>query len=481
MADITKTFNTRILNKVDTLENWNKSTLPLLKGEIAIATVAATAGTGLTEPVCMLKIGEDGVKTFSQLEFNFYAKASDVLAACKSEASLKTFINNVITDAKLATSAEMEELAGRVTDAEGAIETLNGDVDTAGSVAKAIKDAIDALDLANTYAAKEHEHVAEDITDFADAVKVVKVDEAASADKATSDGNGNVIADTYALKEHEHVAEDITDFADAVKVVKVDEAVKADEATKATQDGNGDEIAATYFKKADVATTNVSAFINDAKYQKDTEVQAAIQAAIAEINHAVFEKVDAVPAPADAASNVLYLVPEGDKLNIYAKINDEMVLIDDTDADLSGYALKSELHEHANKDLLDTYTQTEENLADAVAKKHEHTFVDTDVEDAITKKHAHENATVLDGITAEKVAAWDAAEQNAKDYADGLADDYATAEQGAKADTALQEVTTTENGGLKVTKAEGSTSVNIDFDENVTFIFDCGGSGVVAE
>ena len=29
-------------------------------------------------------------------------------------------------------------------------------------------------------------------------------------------------------------------------------------------------------------------------------------------------------------------------------------------------------HEHANKDLLDSYTQTEENLADAVAKKHEH-------------------------------------------------------------------------------------------------------------
>lgn len=28
--------------------------------------------------------------------------------------------------------------------------------------------------------------------------------------------------------------------------------------------------------------------------------------------------------------------------------------------------------------------------------------------------------TVLDGITAEKVAAWDAAEQNAKDYVDGL-------------------------------------------------------------
>lgn len=34
------------------------------------------------------------------------------------------------------------------------------------------------------------------------------------------------------------------------------------------------------------------------------------------------------------------------------------------------------------------------------------------------KAHEHENKTVLDGITAAKVTAWDAAEQNAKDYAD---------------------------------------------------------------
>lgn len=34
--------------------------------------------------------------------------------------------------------------------------------------------------------------------------------------------------------------------------------------------------------------------------------------------------------------------------------------------------------------------------------------------------HSHNNKAVLDEITAEKVAAWDAAEQNAKDHADGL-------------------------------------------------------------
>ena len=47
-------------------------------------------------------------------------------------------------------------------------------------------------------------------------------------------------------------------------------------------------------------------------------------------------------------------------------------------------------HSHANLALLNTYTQTEANLKDAVSKK-----------------HSHANATVLDGITADQVAAWD--------------------------------------------------------------------------
>jgi len=86
MAD--KIFtNVRLGLKVDTLENWGKSTLPLKKGEVAFATVAATAGTGITEPVVMMKIGEDGVKTFKDIEWNFYAKASDVLTLIKSSFS----------------------------------------------------------------------------------------------------------------------------------------------------------------------------------------------------------------------------------------------------------------------------------------------------------------------------------------------------------------------------------------------------------
>lgn len=189
---IEKILNTRILNKIDTLENWSASTLPIKKGEICIATVAASAGTGLTEPVVMIKIGEDGVKTFKDLPWNFYAKASDVLAACKSEEGLTTFINEVIAGAGIATDEAMNALAGRVDTAEGkitALEYLVGDT----KVSVAIQNAINALKLSETYAAKEHTHTKADITDFAHTHAMTEVtgltDAIADAKKAGTDAN----------------------------------------------------------------------------------------------------------------------------------------------------------------------------------------------------------------------------------------------------------------------------------------------------
>lgn len=66
-------------------------------------------------------------------------------------------------------------------------------------------------------------------------------------------------------------------------------------------------------------------------------------------------------------------------------------------------ALEGATHTHTNKALLDTYTQTEANLADAVAKKHEHA-----------------NKAELDKIADGDVAKWNSAESNAKSHADSL-------------------------------------------------------------
>ena len=89
-------------------------------------------------------------------------------------------------------------------------------------------------------------------------------------------------------------------------------------------------------------------------------------------------------------------------------------------------AVEADKHTHTNKTLLDTYTQTEENLADAVAKK-----------------HTHANATELDKIADGDKAKWDAMEQNAKDYADGLAVNYDAAGSADAAEAAAKEYTDT--------------------------------------
>ena len=52
--------------------------------------------------------------------------------------------------------------------------------------------------------------------------------------------------------------------------------------------------------------------------------------------------------------------------------------------------------------------------------------------------------------------------------------EYASAAQGAKADSALQEITTTANGGLIVTNKN-----KIDIDDSITFIFNCGSASQV--
>ncbi len=84
--------------------------------------------------------------------------------------------------------------------------------------------------------------------------------------------------------------------------------------------------------------TKVSELTNDSKFQTDTEVAASIQTAISASGHAHFEPADAVPEPAAAKENTLYLVMNAETgyYDIYAKVGEEVVLLDDTTVDLSG-------------------------------------------------------------------------------------------------------------------------------------------------
>ena len=100
-------------------------------------------------------------------------------------------------------------------------------------------------------------------------------------------------------------------------------------------------------KSVDIAVpTKVSELNNDSKYQSDTEVAAAIQAAIAATGHAVFKKVDSVPSAAEAEDNVLYLVMNSktQHYDIYAKVGNEVLLIDDTTVDLTAYSTTEQMN-----------------------------------------------------------------------------------------------------------------------------------------
>ena len=582
-----KILNTRILLKVDTLENWNSSTLPLKKGELAFATVAASAGTGLTEPVVMVKIGEDGVKTFKDLGWSFYAKASDVISAAKSESALTTFINNVIKDAGIATNEALTALTTRVTTAEGDIDALETKVGDK-AVATQISDAIAALKLADTYEAKgeaakvqtalnEYKtsndaaitgiKTGDVINDFKSVETELGKKQAAGdyATKTEAQGYANAKDDAIAAAKKagtdaqasvNTLSEKVGTVPDNKTVVQMisdaqtaatydDSTVKADIKTNKESIATlntlvGDTAVATQISTAVTAAktelkggtsdTDASATIVGAKKyadKLDTAMDArvdALEASIgeggsvsaqitAEINkldkadtavdgkyvsavsetdgiitvtradlpdysetyaakkhtHAVadvtglqteLDKVttligdDASKSVRTIANEELaaQLIPENAKesLNtlqeiaqwiqdhpddvtaIHAAIAALQTKVGDTSVAAQIKAVTDPIaaksHEHANKALLDTYTQTEVNLADAVAKK-----------------HSHANATEL-----------------AK-FADG---------DKAKLDTAVQSITA--GTGLKATKT--GTDVAVDFDDAVTFVFDCGTS-----
>ena len=363
MADNIKTLNTRIGLKIDTLENWNSSTLGLLKGEIAIATTAATAGTGLTEPVCMIKIGEDGIKTFSELSWNFYAKAADVLSACKTEAGLKSFINNVIAEAGIATDEALTTLAGRVTTAEGeidglqaAIEILNGSDD--GSVAKAIADAIADLKLSETYEVKgEAAKVQGELNSYKESNDVALANVKATAEAAyvkptTGIAKTDLAADVQlslgkadsALQEHQDIShlavksevetelgKKVDQTAYNTKVGELEEAINGkqaagDYATKTEAQGYADakdEAIAAAKKAGDDAAAALATHESQANAKFETKTDAS--AKLTEAKGYTDTEVKKVQDEVDALETYVGTIPSDEKYsdidNVVAYVN----------------------------------------------------------------------------------------------------------------------------------------------------------------
>lgn len=365
----------------------------------AEATGAGNALDGVSYDPATRKLTFTKTKTFTTAEDvdgQIAAKVGELKIGDENFATVKAYVDKK-TDG-IATDAALETLTNRVTTAEGKIDTLNGDKTIAGSIAKAIADL--QGDTEST---------------------VADVD----ARVCTIEDN---YVDQYAID---------TSISDAIGTNPNQKTVVeliADAKAEATYDdtelaGKVNTLIGTDTGKSVRAIANeelaVQLIAEDAKESLDTlaEIAAWIQ------SHP--DDASAMNAAITALQNLVGTLPEGvasttvvsyikeycDAAIAALSIGDYAKAADLTAAVARIAALEGDSHIHTNKALLDTYTQTEADLADAVVKKHEHA-----------------NKTVLDGVTAEKVTAWDAAEQNAKDYADGLADNYDAA---GSADAAL--------------------------------------------
>lgn len=96
--------------------------------------------------------------------------------------------------------------------------------------------------------------------------------------------------------------------------------------------------------KADKATTLAGYGITDA--MTSTAISEAIQTAIAATGHASFKKVDSVPTAETAEANILYLVMNADTgyYDIYAKVDTEVVRLDDVSINLDAYSTTEQMN-----------------------------------------------------------------------------------------------------------------------------------------
>ncbi len=123
---------TRILNKIDSYQNWIKeSAIVLKKGEIGIAEIK-TGDNQLTPPAIGIKVG-DGITPYAQLPW-IQAIAGDVSSFVKENLTTREAFNNLVKSAASADvstlNSAIDGLKARMTTAEGKITTLEGKVST---------------------------------------------------------------------------------------------------------------------------------------------------------------------------------------------------------------------------------------------------------------------------------------------------------------------------------------------------------------
>ena len=306
--------------------------------------------------------------------------------------------------------------------------------------------------------------VAEDLSALTKRVTTAEGNISAADKKLTAiqgEGEGSIKKAAVDAKQAaiDAAATDATSKADkALEDAKADSATKKTEAIKAAAaettkqvTAAKTELQANINKKANKATTLAGYGIADA-YTKD-EANTAIAAAVANAHHLKREIVSVLPEVSEANEDTIYMVPDagstdaaGSNKSVYTEymlVNGAFERIGTSNVDLSNYFTKDQVTDAIStaKGEAATDAQTKADAAKAAA-------IATAAADATTKADAAQAAAITEaGKKADKAL------KDAKTYSDGLAKNYATAAQGAKADSAVQAadvVSGTANGTISV-------------------------------
>lgn len=354
-------------------------------------------------------------------------------AGTDANTALETYkgLNDAAVALKAA-QADLEAEIDRATKAEqanaAAIELLTNGVDQ--DKVDGVKDLIDYVEKHGPEVtgmkediADNAEAIAKEVKDREDAVKGVQ-------DQIDALGIKDGKVESAAMADK---ADSLTDNAKAeVKGVKVDNATNADEAAHAVNADNAADAA----KLGGVAAADY-ALKTDAQGYADKALEDAQKYA----DQAELDAIAAAKTYTDGRETAIKAAYEA-----YA---------DQAEADAKAYTDAREIE-------INKYADQAE--ADAIAAAA--TDAKNKADQALADAKAYADQAELDAIA------------SANAYADGLAGNYATAAQGAKADSALQEVEV--GTGLKVSvKANNKQTIEIDTD--VVFVFNCGSASVLVD